>query len=98
LDLSFDPKEFNYSHKWLYGFKKAFGINRMRLHGEGADADMNSVATARRELPPILADTPLSKIYNFDETGLSLPHTAQAHLIHYIECVLPLSLKACSTA
>jgi hypothetical protein len=69
LGLEFDTKEFNFSHKWLAGFKQAFGISRMRLHGEGADANLQSVEIVRKELPPLLADTPLSNIYNFDETG-----------------------------
>ncbi len=54
--------------KWLSRFKKAHGINRVRLHGEGDEADLVPVATVRTELPPILTDTPLNKIYNFDET------------------------------
>jgi hypothetical protein len=54
----------------LSGFKKAHGINRVRLHGEGDVADLVSVETVRKELPPFLADTPLHKIYNFDETGM----------------------------
>ncbi len=68
--LDFDPKEFNYSPKWLSGFKKAHGINRLRLYGEGASANLVSVEIVRKELPPLLADTPLNKIYNFDETGI----------------------------
>jgi len=35
----------------------------------GVDADLDSVAIVRRELPPLLADTPLENIYNFDETS-----------------------------
>ena len=40
----------------------------MRLHGEGASADLLSVEIVRKELPPLLADIPLNKIYNFVET------------------------------
>ena len=66
----FDPDVFNYSTKWLLNFKKAYGINRIALHRKGADADLDSVAIVMRELPPLLADTPLENIYNFDETGV----------------------------
>ena len=38
------------------------------MHGEGEDADLNSVLIVRSELPQLLADTPLENIYNFDET------------------------------
>ena len=69
LGLAFEPNEFNFSPKWSIGFKKANGINRVRLHGEGADAYLVSVETVSKELPPLLADTSLHKIYNFDETG-----------------------------
>lgn len=65
----FDTNVFNYSTKWLLNFKKAYGINRIAMHGEGADADLDSVTIVRRELPPLLADTPPENIYNFDETG-----------------------------
>jgi hypothetical protein len=67
--LEFDANVFNYSPKWLLNYKKAYGINRIAMHGEGADADLDSVAIVRRELPPLLAETPLENIYNFDETG-----------------------------
>jgi hypothetical protein len=65
----FDPNVFNYSTKWLLNFKKAYGINRIALYGEGADADLDSVAIVKRELPPLLSKTPLENIYNFDETS-----------------------------
>lgn len=73
LGLQFNPKDFNFSHKWLLNFKKANDINRTVLHGEGEDADLASVQVVRQTLPPILADVPLHKIFNFDETGVSLP-------------------------
>ena len=41
--------EFNFSPKWLNGFKKAHGINRVCLHGEGAAADLLSVEIVRKE-------------------------------------------------
>ena len=69
MGLEFDPIKFNFSHKWLLGFKKANGINRVALHGEGADADMASVQVVRTHLPRILQDVPMKNIYNFDETG-----------------------------
>ena len=68
-NLHFDKEHFNFSHKWLLGFKKANNINRIRLHGEGQDADLRSVHVVRTQLPRILGEVPLSKIYNFDETG-----------------------------
>ena len=68
--MVFDKNKFNFSHKWLLGFKKANDIRRLRLHGEGADADLESVHIVREQLPGILKDTPLENIYNFDETGI----------------------------
>jgi len=65
-ELVFDEKKFNYSSKWLLKFKQA---NRMRFHGEAADADLENVAVVRQVLPSLLQDTALDKIYNFDETG-----------------------------
>eukprot|EP00873_Tetraselmis_striata_P032869 jgi/Tetstr1/453133/TSEL_040155.t1 len=69
-ELVFDEKKFNYSSKWLLKFKQANNINRMRFHGEAADADLENVAVVRQVLPSLLQDTALDKIYNFDETGL----------------------------
>jgi hypothetical protein len=68
-ELVFDEKKFNYSSKWLLKFKQANNINRMRFHGEAADADLENVAVVRQVLPSLLQDTALDKIYNFDETG-----------------------------
>lgn len=67
--MDFDKKQFNFSSKWLYKYKLAHNINRVKLHGEGADADVAAVQIVRQQLPRLLADTPLDKIYNFDETG-----------------------------
>ena len=64
----FDPKKFNFSHRWLFKFKESFNIGRVRLHGEGVDADMQGVAITRAQLPPLLVDMDLDNIYNFDET------------------------------
>lgn len=44
----------------------------MVFHGEGADADMQSVEITRKQMPMLLADKDLDKIYNFDETGETL--------------------------
>lgn len=68
-ELVFDSKKFNFSHRWLLKFKEAFSIRRIRLHGEGADADLRGVHISRTQLPPLLADVDLEHIYNFDETG-----------------------------
>ena len=67
----FNPKKFNFSTRWLFKFKQAFNIRRVRLHGEGADADMRGVAITRAQLPPLLCDIDPENIYNFDETGES---------------------------
>lgn len=69
LSIVFEDGSFNFSSKWLYKFKLANDINRVRLHGEGADADKTSVAIVRRQLPAVLSGIPPHKIYNFDETG-----------------------------
>jgi hypothetical protein len=66
--LEFDAKVFTYSPKWLLNYKKAYGINVIDMHGEGADADLDSVAIVRREIPPFLAEAPHENIYNFYET------------------------------
>ena len=71
-NLNFDEKRFNFSTKWLHKFKKINNVTRLRFHGEGEDADMDSVAIVREELPRVLTHYPLEKIYNFDETGMYL--------------------------
>ncbi len=65
--LEFDANVFNYSHKWLLDYKKAYGINMIAKHGEDADADLGSVSIVKIDLPPLLAKNPLEDIYNFDE-------------------------------
>ena len=42
---------FNYSNKCLYNYKNAFGINKIAMHGEGDDANLDSLAIPRRYLP-----------------------------------------------
>ena len=69
-DLEFDPKQFNFSTKWLGRFKVANNITRIWLHGEVADADMDSVSITREQLPRIFGKYDVSKIYNFDEISL----------------------------
>ncbi len=46
-NLEFDPGEFNFSLKWLYGFKLYNNIKHTNLHGEGEAADLTSVAIVR---------------------------------------------------
>ena len=52
--LELDPQQFNFSTKWLERFKVINNITRIKLHGEGADADMDSVSITREQLPRIL--------------------------------------------
>ncbi len=47
-DIIFVAKKFNFSSKWLGRFKPANSIPRIRLHGEGTDADMDSIHVTRR--------------------------------------------------
>jgi hypothetical protein len=68
-ELELDAIVFNYSLKWLISYKKACGIIRIDMHGEGADADLDSAAIVKRKPPSLLAETHLEKISNFDETG-----------------------------
>jgi hypothetical protein len=55
----------------LLGFKKANNINRLRLYGEGESANLVSMQAVREQLPLILKDVTLEKIFNFDETCMS---------------------------
>ena len=67
--MEFNPTKFNFSTRWLRKFKEEYNINRIRLHGEGEDADMQGVHITRTQLPPLLAGIDPDLIYNFDETG-----------------------------
>jgi hypothetical protein len=59
------------------------------MHGEGEDADLNSVVIVRSELPHLLADTPFENIYNFDATGNSaLKNSVLLHLQWLIVVVI----------
>ena len=59
------------------------------MHGEGEDADLNSVLIVRSELPQLLADTPLENIYKFDEIGnLALKNSVLLHLLCLIVVVV----------
>ncbi len=46
-NLEFDPREFNFSTKWLYKWKQHNNINHTTLHGEGEAANLTSVAIVR---------------------------------------------------
>ena len=72
-NMVFDPAKFNFSARWLRKFKEEYNITRVRLHGEGEDASMEGVHITRTQLPPLLADVDPDMIYNFDETGESVP-------------------------
>ncbi len=65
--LEIDANVLIYSPKWLLNCKKAYEINRIVIHGKGADVDLDSVAIVSRELPPLLVKTPLENMYNFDK-------------------------------
>ena len=69
LEIEFPDGKFNFSNKWLFKFKLANDINRVQLHGEGADAAPASVAIVRTQLPMIMSGIPHEQIYNFDETS-----------------------------
>jgi len=64
--LDFDPKQFNFSTTWLRRFKVSNNITCIKLHGEGADTDMDSVSIIREQLPRILGKYNMSQIYNLD--------------------------------
>ena len=64
------PTNFNYSHKWLWDWKRRHSVKQQLRHGEGDDANEAGVDIARTQVPIVLKDVLPDLIYNFDETGL----------------------------
>ena len=77
----------------------------MAFHGEGAAADEMSVEQVRKEVPLLLSDIPLHKIYNVDETGehlppmpISMPRTSSPSFLIHACCIVGLFYRMLATA
>jgi hypothetical protein len=71
-DLSIPESDFKASWQWLSRFRVRRGLQKMLLHGEGAEVNKNDpeLLAALEELYEIIAQYDPENIYNMDETGL----------------------------
>jgi hypothetical protein len=70
--LSISDSDFKASWQWLSRFRTRRGLQKMLLHGEGAEVDKNDpkLLSALEELYSIIAQYDPENVYNMDETGL----------------------------
>jgi hypothetical protein len=70
--LSISDSDFKASWQWLNRFRTRRGLQKMLLHGEGAEVDKNDpkLLSALEELYSIIVQYNLKNVYNMDETGL----------------------------
>ncbi len=70
--LSISDSDFKASWQWLSRFRTCRGLEKMLLHGKGAEVDKNDLEllSALEELYSIIAQYDLENIYNMDKTGL----------------------------
>jgi hypothetical protein len=70
--LSISDSDFKASWQWLSHFRTRQGLQKMLLHGEGAEVDKNDLEllSALEELYSIIAQYDPENVYNMDETGL----------------------------
>ncbi len=70
--LSIFYLDFKASWQWLSCFRTRRGLQKMLLHGEGAEVDKNDLEllSALEELYSIIAQYNPENVYNMDETGL----------------------------
>jgi hypothetical protein len=72
LSLSIPETDFKASWKWLRRFRMRRGLQKMLLHGEGAEVNKSDLGllAALDDLYAIIAQYDLENVYNMDETGL----------------------------
>ncbi len=70
--LSISDSDFKASWQWLSRFRTRRGLQKILLHGEGAEVDKNDpeLLSSLEELYPIIAQYDPENVYNMDETGL----------------------------
>jgi hypothetical protein len=70
--LSISDSDFKASWQWLNRFRTRRGLQKMLLHGEGAEVDKNDpeLLSALEELYSIITQYDPENVYNMDETGL----------------------------
>jgi len=70
--LSISDSDFKASWQWFSRFRTHRGLQKMLLHGEGAEVDKNDpeLLSALEELYSIIAQYNPENVYNMDETGL----------------------------
>jgi len=70
--LSISDSDFKASWQWLSHFMTRRGLQKMLLHGEGAEVDKNDpeLLSALEELYSIIARYDPENVYNMDETRL----------------------------
>jgi hypothetical protein len=70
--LSISDSNFKASWQWLSHFRTRRGLQKMLLHGEGAEVDKNDLEllSTLEELYSIIAQYDPENVYNMDETGL----------------------------
>ncbi len=72
LSLSIPETDFKASWKWLRRFRMRRGLQKMLLHGEGAEVNKSDLGllAALDDLYAIIAQYDPENVYNMDETGL----------------------------
>jgi len=70
--LSIFDSDFKASWQWLSRFRTRQGLQKMLIHGEGAEVDKNDpeLLSALEELYSIIVQYDPENVYNMDETGL----------------------------
>jgi hypothetical protein len=71
-NLSIPESDFKASWQWLSRFRVRHGLQKILLHGEGAEVNKNDpeLLAALEELYEIISNYKPENVYNMDETGL----------------------------
>jgi hypothetical protein len=72
LSLLISEMDFKASWQWLSRFRVRQGLQKMLLHGEGAEVNKSDLGllAALDDLYAIIAQYDPENVYNMDETGL----------------------------
>jgi hypothetical protein len=70
--ISILESNFKASRQWLSRFRPHRGLQKMLLHGEGAEVNKNDLEllAALKKLYEIIVEYDLENVYNMDEIGL----------------------------
>ena len=70
--MSIPESEFKASWHWLSQFRVRHGLQKMMLHGEGAEVNRNDLDLLHslEDLYTIIKQDDAENVYNMDETGL----------------------------